>query len=78
MLGQLNETLITMEEVQELVEIRPGKLAELDGYAEECLISGGARVTVWLVDCETYVCVSSMVLVKWVSVCVVLCKGKGD
>ncbi len=79
-LGELNEALITREEVRESVgEVKAGKAAGLDGCAAECLKSGRTTVVEWLVRL-LYVCfLSSMMPIDWTSACVVpLYKGKGD
>jgi len=49
-LGDLNESLITREEVQEAVrEMKAGKVAGLDGCVVECVKSGSVTVVEWLV-----------------------------
>ena len=45
MLGELNDSGITKEEV------RAGKVADLDGCAIKCLKSGGVTVVEWLLRC---------------------------
>ncbi len=80
MLRELNEALITREEVQESVrEMNTGKAAGLDGCAAECLKSGRAMVVEWLVRLLNVCFLSSMEPMDWTSACVVpLYKGTGD
>ena len=79
-LGELNEALITREEVQEAVrEVKVGKAAGLDGCAAECVKNGGVTVVEWLLRLLNVCFLSSMVPIDWASACVVpLYKGKGD
>ncbi len=72
MLGELNEALMTRQEVQESVtEMKSGKAAGLDGVAAECLKRGKATVVEWLVRLLNVCFLSSMVPVDWTSACVV-------
>jgi len=79
-LGELNEALITREEVQEAVrEMKAGKAAGLDGCAVECVKSGGATVVEWLVRLLNICFMSSLVPIDWASACVIpLYKRKGN
>ena len=50
MLGDLNETAISLEAVGEAVnEMKSGKDPGLDGFQVECLTKGGMAVLEWLV-----------------------------
>ncbi len=79
-LGELNDALITREEVQEsMKEMKVGKAAGLDGCAAECLKGGRAAVVEWLVRLLNVCFLSSMVPIDWTNSCVIpLYKGKGN
>ena len=79
-LGELNESLITREEVEEAVsDMKSGKAAGMDECAVECLKGGGVTVVEWLVRLLNVCFVIGMVPLDWASACVVpLYKGKGD
>lgn len=62
MLGDSKEALMRREEVQDLVEaMQAVKAAGLNGCMAECLESGEARDTDWLVRLVTVCFVSNMV-----------------
>uniref|UniRef100_A0A3P9JF00 ribonuclease H n=1 Tax=Oryzias latipes TaxID=8090 RepID=A0A3P9JF00_ORYLA len=79
-LEELNEALITGEEVEQAVgKLKVGKAAGVDGCAVECLKSGGAIVIEWLVRLLNVCFANGQVPLDWMSACVVpLYKGKGD
>ena len=67
-LGELNESEITMEEVQEsLKDMKSGKAAGLDGCTVESLKSGGVTVVECLVRLLNICFLSSMVPIDWAS-----------
>uniref|UniRef100_A0A8C8DHP6 ribonuclease H n=1 Tax=Oryzias sinensis TaxID=183150 RepID=A0A8C8DHP6_9TELE len=79
-LEELNEALITGEEVEQAVgKLKVGKAAGVDGCAVECLKCGGAIVIEWLVRLLNVCFANGQVPLDWMSACVVpLYKGKGD
>jgi len=63
LLGELNEALITREEVQEAVrDMKAWKAAGVGGCAVECVKSGGATVVEWLVRLLNVCFMSSLVM----------------
>ena len=79
-LGEINETLITRQEVVgALGGMKAGKAAGMDGCAVECLKAAGESGIEWLVRLLNICFVAGAVPLDWASACVVpLYKGKGD
>ena len=79
-LGDLNETAISLEEVGEAVnEMKSGKAPGLNGFPVECLKKGGMAVLEWLVRLLNLYFDTRVVPIYWRGTCIVpLYKGKGD
>ena len=79
-LGDLNERVISLEEVREAVnEMKSGKAPGLDGFPVECLKKGGIAVLEWLVRLLNLSFNTWVAPIDWHGACVVpLYKGKGD
>ena len=80
MLGKLNKLWITREDVQEVArEMKTGKDESLDGYATQCLKSGGVTFVEWLVKLLNACFRNNMMPTDGASVCAVsFYKDKGD
>ena len=71
-LGGLNNVYITKEKVKGAVkEMKPEKAAGMDRCAIECLKSSSTSVIEWLVRLLNGCFMTSLVLVDWMSACVV-------
>ena len=79
-LGNLNESAMSLEEVGEAVnEMKSGKAPGLDGFPVECLKKGGMTVFEWLVRLLNLRFDMGVVPMDWRGACrVPLHKGKGD
>ena len=79
-LGDLNETAISLEEVGVAVnEMKSGKTPRLEGFPVECLKKGGMAVLEWLVRLLNLSFDMWVVPMDWRGASIVpLCKGKGD
>ena len=79
-LGDLNETAISLEEVREAVnEMKSGKAPGLDGFQVECLKKCGMVMFEWRVRLLNLSFDMRVVPMDWCGACIVpLYKGKGD
>ena len=79
-LGDLNESAISLEEVGEAVnEVKSGKAPMLDGFPVECLKKGGMAVLEWLVRLLNLSFDMGLVPMDFRVACIVpLYKGKGN